>query len=78
MSTEEAVYQPRDAIATSVRSTMITGAAGAFVSAIQNTLTKQNVTGWGVFTRTGSTIAVFGKPLPAQSDEPEGQELEVG
>ncbi|MCJ1364214.1 hypothetical protein MMC16_003323 [Acarospora aff. strigata] len=59
MATNEAVYQPKDAIASSIKSTMITGAAGAFVSAIQNTLTKQNVTGWGVFTRTGGTIAVF-------------------
>ncbi|SLM40180.1 nadh-ubiquinone oxidoreductase 213 kda subunit [Lasallia pustulata] len=38
---------------------MITGGAGTFVSAVQNTLTKQNVSGWGVFTRTGGTIAVF-------------------
>jgi hypothetical protein len=77
MSTEEAVYQPRDAISTSVRSTMITGAAGAFVSAIQNTLTKQNVTGWGIFTRTGGTIAVFGKPSQAPYKEQDRQELEV-
>lgn len=69
MSTEEAVYQPRDAITTSIRSTMITGAAGAFVSAIQNTLTKQNVSGWGIFTRTGGTIAVFGKPSHAEGKE---------
>lgn len=40
---------------------MITGAAGTMVSAIQNTLTKQNVNAWGVITRTGGTIAVFGQ-----------------
>jgi len=60
MATDEAVYQPKDAISTSIKSTMITGAAGAFVSGVQNTLTKQNVTAWGIFTRTGGTIAVFG------------------
>ncbi len=67
MSKEEAVYQPEDAIAGAIRSTMITGGAGAFVSAIQNTLTKQNVSAWGIFTRTGGTIAVFGKPATVDS-----------
>ena len=39
---------------------LITGAAGTFVSTIQNTLTKQNVGAFGIFTKSGSTIAVFG------------------
>ena len=39
---------------------MIVGGAGLFLSAVQNTLTRQNVTGWGVFTRTGGTIGMFG------------------
>ncbi|KAL8907841.1 MAG: hypothetical protein Q9207_001164 [Kuettlingeria erythrocarpa] len=38
---------------------MILGGAGLFLSAVQNTLTRQNVTGWGVFTRTGGTIGMF-------------------
>lgn len=62
-STEER-YQPKDAIGGTIKATMITTGAGAFVSAIQNTLTKQNVGGMAIFTRTGSTIAVFGTILP--------------
>jgi len=54
------VYQPKDAISTSIKSTLIMGGAGTLLSAVQNALTKQNVTAWGVFTRTGGTIAVFG------------------
>ncbi|KAF1352079.1 hypothetical protein BDV97DRAFT_367877 [Delphinella strobiligena] len=59
-TTEERPYQPKDAIGSTIKATMITTGAGAFVSAIQNTLTKQNVGGMAVFTRTGGTIAVFG------------------
>ncbi len=54
------MYQPKDAISTSIKSTLIMGGAGTLLSAVQNALTKQNVTAWGVFTRTGGTIAVFG------------------
>lgn len=40
-------YHPKDAIKAAIQGTMITGAAGGMVSAIQNTLTKQrNVSGW--------------------------------
>lgn len=53
-------YHPQDAVRKGAAATAATGGAGLFVSAIQNTLTKQNVNAWGVFTRTGSTIAVFG------------------
>ncbi|MCJ1356940.1 MAG: hypothetical protein MMC33_006936 [Icmadophila ericetorum] len=59
MAQEEAMYQPKDAVTLAIRSTIIMGGAGLTVSAIQNTLTKQNVSAMGVFTRTGSTIAVF-------------------
>ncbi|KAI9778370.1 MAG: hypothetical protein M1816_004128 [Peltula sp. TS41687] len=52
-------YQPKNAIAAAIKGTTITGSAGAVVSAIQNTLTKQNVSAWGFLTRTGGTIAVF-------------------
>ncbi len=61
-SEDDVVYQPKDAVGLAVESTLITGAAGLAVSAIKNTLTKQNVSGWGVFTRTGGAIAVFGLP----------------
>ncbi|KAL8700591.1 MAG: hypothetical protein Q9224_000892 [Gallowayella concinna] len=60
-SQDESAYQPKDALSDTVQTTMIVGGAGVFVSAIQNTLTRQpNVTGWGVITRTGGTIALFG------------------
>ncbi|RDW67942.1 putative NADH2 dehydrogenase (ubiquinone) 21.3K chain [Coleophoma cylindrospora] len=52
-------YHPKDAVKACLNGAMVTGSAGAMVSAIQNTLTKRNVNAWGVFTRTGGTIAVF-------------------
>jgi hypothetical protein len=60
MASSERQYQPKDAIDAAIKGAMITGAAGLFVSAIQNTLTKQRVGAWGVFTRTGGTIGVLG------------------
>ena len=57
-----AVYHPKDAIGAAVNTTLITGTAGLFASAVQNTLQKQNIGPWGVFTRTGGTIAIFGTP----------------
>ncbi|KAL1959885.1 hypothetical protein VTO42DRAFT_1030 [Malbranchea cinnamomea] len=60
-SAEEAVspYRPKDAIAATINTTLMTGTAGLFASAVQNTLQKQNVGPWGIFTRTGGTIALF-------------------
>ncbi|KAL8704062.1 MAG: hypothetical protein Q9201_002761 [Fulgogasparrea decipioides] len=58
-SEDKPIYQPKDAISASVQTTMIMGGAGLFISAVQNSLTRQNVTGWGVITRTGSTIWMF-------------------
>ncbi|KAK5178171.1 hypothetical protein LTR16_010864, partial [Cryomyces antarcticus] len=59
MASEEHPYHPKDAIGASIKATMITTGAGALISGVQNTLTKQNVGAMGVFTRTGGTIAVF-------------------
>jgi len=56
----ESVYQPKDAISSAVKATAITAGAGAFVSTIQNTLTRQNYGAFGAFTRFGGTTAVFG------------------
>ncbi|KAI4153286.1 MAG: hypothetical protein L6R39_001618 [Caloplaca ligustica] len=58
-SEDRPVYHPKDAISATVRTTMILGGAGLFFSAVQNSLARQNVTGWGVFTRTGGTIGMF-------------------
>jgi len=60
MASGDEQYHPKDAVKAAINGTMITGAAGGLVSAIQNTLTKRNVSAWGVFTKTGGTIAVFG------------------
>jgi len=59
MTSEDHQYHPKDAVKAGINGAMIVGAAGGMVSAIQNTLTKRNVSAWGVFTRTGSTIAIF-------------------
>jgi hypothetical protein len=53
-------YAPKDTISNTIKATAVTSGAGLFISTIQNTLTKQNTGAWGVFTRTGSTIGVFG------------------
>jgi len=53
-------YVPKDALGHAVKAIAVTGGAGLFISTIQNTLTKQNSGAWGVFTRSGSTIGVFG------------------
>ncbi|KAL1978756.1 hypothetical protein VTN31DRAFT_1615 [Thermomyces dupontii] len=56
---EENVYQPKDAIASTMKITALTGGVGLLASAVQNTLTRQNVGPWGVLTRTGGTIGIF-------------------
>lgn len=53
-------YRPKDSVGAGINGTLVTGAAGLAVSAIQNTLTKRNVGALGVLTRTGSTVAVMG------------------
>ena len=53
-------YEPEDALSQSVRSATYTGSAGLLLAAVQNTLSRENVGAFGVFTRFGSTIALFG------------------
>lgn len=60
MASGDEQYHPKDAVKAAINGTLITGSAGLAVSAIQNTLTKRNVSAWGVFTRTGGTAAMFG------------------
>lgn len=54
-------YHPQDTIARTMKTTGLTGSVGLFASAVQNTLTRQNVGPWGVFVRSGGTIGIFGK-----------------
>ncbi|KAK0290697.1 hypothetical protein LTR35_000129 [Friedmanniomyces endolithicus] len=55
----EELYQPKDAITAAIKATGVTGAAGAFVSTIQNTLVRHNAGAWGAVTRFGGTTALF-------------------
>lgn len=57
---EEKTYQPKDAVGSGIYATLVTGGAGLTISAVQNTLTRQNVGAWAVFTRTGGVITMFG------------------
>ncbi|RVX66147.1 hypothetical protein B0A52_09876 [Exophiala mesophila] len=52
-------YHPQDALSGSIRAATLGGAAGLFYSAIGNTLTKQNIGAFGVFTRFGGNIGLF-------------------
>jgi len=52
-------YQPRDAIAATARSGKFTGMAGLLIAAVQNTMARENVGAFGIFTRFGGTIALF-------------------
>ena len=60
MASQHPTYHPKDAVSAAVRATMITASAGAIISGVQNALTKQNVGAFGILTKTGGTIAVFG------------------
>lgn len=53
-------YHPQDAVGAAITGTLVTGTAGAFMSAVQNALARQNIGAMSVFTRTGGVIAVFG------------------
>ena len=57
---EEPRFQPQDALQLTFKTTLITGSAGLLFAAVQNTLTRQNVGAFGVFTRYGGTIGLFG------------------
>lgn len=63
---DEHDYHPKDALQATLKTTMLTGGVGLFASAVQNTLTRKNVGPWGVFTRTGGTIGIFGTNIPLQ------------
>jgi hypothetical protein len=62
-SKEDEPWRPQDAIANATRASLVGGASGLLLSAVQNTLAKQNVGAIGVFTRFGGTTALFGMAL---------------
>ena len=53
-------FTPKDAISTTLSAAKLTGGAGLLVAAVQNTLLRENIGAFGVFTRFGSTVALFG------------------
>ncbi|EHY59561.1 hypothetical protein HRR83_001162 [Exophiala dermatitidis] len=58
-NSEEPVYQPKDALATSLRGATLAGAAGLFLASVQNTMAKGDVGILSVFTRFGTTVGLF-------------------
>ncbi|KAI0845032.1 hypothetical protein F5Y00DRAFT_265998 [Daldinia vernicosa] len=52
-------FHPHDAIKSGIKGALVGGGAGLITSAVQNSLAKRNVGVWGVFSRTGSTVAMF-------------------
>ena len=57
---QEHVYHAQDAVSAALKATTLTGGVGLFASAVQNTLTKQNIGPMGVFVKSGGTIGIFG------------------
>ncbi|KAH9906063.1 hypothetical protein F4778DRAFT_779445 [Xylariomycetidae sp. FL2044] len=56
---EEHHFHPKDAVNSGITGALIGTGAGTFYSAVQNSLAKHNVGSWGIFTRTGASIATF-------------------
>lgn len=57
--TEPENYEERSALNNGMSAAVGSAAAGLFVSAIQNSIQTHDKGAMGVFTRTGSTIALF-------------------
>ncbi|TRX95939.1 hypothetical protein FHL15_003081 [Xylaria flabelliformis] len=57
LAEERRPFHPKDAVKSGLWGALGFGGAGVFFSAVQNSLAKRNVGAWGVFTRTGGTIA---------------------
>jgi hypothetical protein len=53
-------FHPVDALGQATRTAMLAGTAGVFLAAVKNTRTKENVGAFGVITRFGGTIGLFG------------------
>lgn len=57
--TDEGMYEPKPVLTNTGVAGAQLGAAGVLVSAVTNALETHNRGAWGVFTRTGGTIAFF-------------------
>lgn len=61
---EEIPFEPKDAINRTITISLTTGAAGFFLSTVQNTLARSQVGAFGVFTKFGPTTAWFSTWIP--------------
>ncbi|ORY68340.1 uncharacterized protein BCR38DRAFT_130335 [Pseudomassariella vexata] len=52
-------FHAKNALNSGMRGALAGGIAGICASAVQNSLAKSNIGAWGVFTRTGSTVATL-------------------
>lgn len=55
----EKPFHAKNSIKSGVNGALVGGAAGLIASAIQNSLAKTNVGAFGIFTRTGGTVATL-------------------
>lgn len=60
MADEHSTYHPVDTLANTATTTLQTGVAGAILAGVQNSLRKQNVGAWGILTRSGHIIGIYG------------------
>lgn len=56
----EVTFQPQDAIGKATKNAAMLGGAGLFLAAVQNTVAKENVGMFGIFSKFGSSTALFG------------------
>ncbi|KAI1385744.1 uncharacterized protein F4822DRAFT_414053 [Hypoxylon trugodes] len=56
---EQHIFHQHDSLKSAINGALLGGGAGFTVSAVQNSLARRNVGAWGVFTRTGGTVAMF-------------------
>ena len=62
--TSEATYEPQDAFIPTLKGIGGCGFGGLAIAATRNTLARGNVGAFGVFSRFGGTIALFGMHPP--------------
>ncbi|KAI2634591.1 hypothetical protein GGS21DRAFT_539395 [Xylaria nigripes] len=56
---EEPPFHPKDAVKSGIKGATLGGLVGLAASAVQNSLAREHVGVWGVFTRTGGTISSY-------------------
>lgn len=60
IGSDDVMYEPQDAVGKAIKNGTMLGGAGLFLAAVQNTVAKQNVGMMGVFSKFGSSTALFG------------------